>query len=99
MLEAISEGHYQLSGVLDIQHPEDLTALIALGKSNLHHLELDCAGIESADSLLLSVILTLARSFEARQATFSVIHFPRRLSGLAATYGIDSLIKPYCSRE
>lgn len=98
MLENISEGHYKLTGVLDIQHAEDLAALMALGKSGLHHLEIDCSGIESADSLLLSVILSLARSFEQRHAIFSIIHFPERLSGLAATYGIDSLIKPYCSQ-
>jgi ABC-type transporter Mla MlaB component len=98
MLEAISEGHYKLTGVLDIQHADDLPALLALGKSGLHHLEIDCSGVESSDSLLLSVILSLARSFEAHEGTFSIIHFPERLSGLASTYGIDSLIKPYCSQ-
>jgi len=98
MLEVVSEGHYKLTGVLDIQHSDDLHALMALGKSGIHHLEIDCSGIESADSLLLSVILLLARSFEQRHATFSVINFPERLSSLAATYGIDSLVKPYCSR-
>jgi len=98
MLEATREGHYKLTGIVDIQHAEDLPALMALGKSELHHLEIDCSGIESADSLLLSAILSLARSFEQREGTFSVIHFPERLSSLATTYGIDSLIKPYCSR-
>lgn len=99
MLEMISEGHYRLNGILDIQHGEDIAALLALGESPLNHLELDCSGVESADSLLLSLILSLARSFEKRHGTFSVIHFPPRLSGLATTYGIDSLIKPYCSRK
>lgn len=98
MLEALSEGHYKLTGVLDIQHSDDLPALMALGKSGLHHLEIDCSGIESADSLLLSVILSLARSFEERHATLSILYFPARLSGLATTYGIDSLIKHYCSQ-
>jgi len=97
MLKQVSEGHYQLIGVLDIQHSENLAPLLALRESQLNHLEIDCAGVESADSLLLSVILTLARHFEARHATLSVIHFPERLSGLAKTYGIDSLIQPYCS--
>lgn len=98
MLELISNGHYKLTGVLDIQHTDDLPALLALSNSGLYHLEIDCSGIESADSLLLSVILSLARSLEKQDAMLSVIHFPERLSGLAETYGIDSLIKPYCSR-
>jgi len=99
MLEAITEERYKLTGVLDIQHADDLPALMALGKSALHHLEIDCSGVESADSLLLSVILSLARSFEKRDATLSIINFPERLSGLASTYSIDPLIKPYCSQS
>lgn len=99
MLQKIAEHHYRLDGMLDIQHPELLAELMALATPNRQHLELDCSGLKSCDSLLLASILFLARQLEQRHGLLTINHFPVQLEGLAKTYGVDSLIHHYCSNE
>ena len=99
MLLKISDTQYRICGSLDIQHVGATSELIALGKSPIHHLTLDCQELTAADSLLLAVVLHLAREMEIKKGTLTIQNFPQRLASLAKTYGIDSLIDHYCSKE
>ncbi len=108
MLEMVSPDHYRLQGRLSMrdgaQAIEKLLALVNHhqnhGTSQVAHrkpLTLDISGLQSADSVLLAVIIGIARAAESQNLAFSVIGFPERLMGLARAYSIDGLITPHLS--
>ena len=94
MLETVGKGCYRLSGVLDMQNSALLQDLLKL--QNEQHVELDCDALQGADSVLLAVVLLLAKQISAHQGSFRVLNFPAQLSGLATTYGVNGLIEEFC---
>ena len=95
MLETISPGHYRLHGKLTMQDGapliKELLALI-----NVSQLDLDVSMLESADTVLLATIITVARSIETRHGILRITGLSPGIRGLARVYGVDSLIDQYC---
>lgn len=99
MLEQLSNTHYRIHGRLTMQ--EDLGAIAGLldmlegNKTTLTQFQLDLGDITEADSILLAIIIAIARSVEARQGVLRISGFPDRFRSLAKTYGVDVLIGHY----
>lgn len=104
MLEIVSSGHYRLYGKITVQEGgniiNELLTLVKNKPSNDKHIHinqliLDVGDLESADSVLLAVIINVARDIEARNGIFRITGLSENLCGLARVYGIDSLIDRY----
>ena len=104
MLEIVSSGHYRLYGKITVQDGGNvINELLTLVKNkpadnkhvHINQLDLDVSGLDAADSVLLAVIISVARDIEARNGIFRITGLSENLCGLARVYGIDSLIDRY----
>lgn len=95
MLEKVSPGHYRLHGKLTMQDGAPaINELLAL--THVSQLDLDVSTLESADTVLLAVIISIARSIEANHGILRITGLSAGILGLARVYGVDSLIDQYC---
>lgn len=94
MLEQVSTGHYRLQGHIDMQasDPALLHALMRL-PSGQQDIVLDVATLESADSLLLAILLDVKRTLVQRGANLRITGLSDSMRGLARVYGIESLLE------
>lgn len=94
MLEQVSTGHYRLHGHIDMQasDPALLHALMHL-PSGQQDIVLDVATLESADSLLLAILLDVKRTLVRRGASLRITGLSDSMRGLARVYGIEGLLE------
>jgi ABC-type transporter Mla MlaB component len=96
MLEKVAPGYYRLHGKLTMQvGAQDINELLALTK-NINKLDLDVSTLETADTVLLATIISVARSIEAHHGILCITGLSSGIRGLARVYGVDSLIDQYC---
>jgi ABC-type transporter Mla MlaB component len=99
MLETLEAGHYKLHGQVNMQMDtaalRELLALSNVQPQQLptQRLHLDVSALESADSVLLAIILELARAMKAQGVTLQLSGLSEALVGLSNVYGINSLIE------
>lgn len=101
MIEKVTSSHYRLTGCVGISASaallEMLSSIMPSSRASLDggELVLDVEGVESADSLLLAIILEAARRVESVGGTLKVLGLSEGLNGLASVYGVDTLINNY----
>lgn len=95
MLEKVAINHYRLHGHIDMQADtsllHELMQLPQSVKCDQQDVQLDVSQLESADSLLLAVLLDLERKFALQHISLTVKGLSESMLGLARVYGVDGL--------
>ena len=93
MLESLSADHYRLHGDINMQVSSALLhELLALPQRTGACLHLDLSAVGATDSLLLAALLGLVRDLQASGRELRITGLGPGMRGLAATYGIDTLL-------
>ncbi|MBD3619828.1 MAG: STAS domain-containing protein [Chromatiales bacterium] len=90
-LERTAEGRYRLIGSLTV---ESVPALLAAstGMLGAGQAEIDCAGIEHADSAAVALMLEWLRQAEAAGGQVVFRDMPERLRAIVALSDLDEVI-------
>ena len=94
-----SDGVIQLLGALELSELKQVRSEFGkyIEKQRAGSLVVDCAGLETTNSVVVSLVLCLIRKAAQVDCKLSFRSVPAGLQSMARVGGLESLMQPYCS--